>query len=106
MAMHISAPLVYVNYGAPSDYEELAAMGVSVKGAIVIARYGQTWRGIKPKVAAEHGAVGCNTYLILATTAIFAASTPDGPDAAGRGCAARQCHGHACLSGRSGQTSA
>jgi N-acetylated-alpha-linked acidic dipeptidase len=51
----VTAPLVYVNYGAPADYEELAAMGVSVKGAIVIARYGQTWRGIKPKVAAEHG---------------------------------------------------
>src|SRR5260370_751684 len=49
----VTAPLVYVNYGAPADYEELAAMGVSVKGAIVIARYGQTWRGIKPKVAAE-----------------------------------------------------
>src|SRR5216684_2672162 len=58
----VTAPLVYVNYGAPSDYEELAAMGVSVKGAIVIARYGQTWRGIKPKVAAEHGAVGCIIY--------------------------------------------
>jgi N-acetylated-alpha-linked acidic dipeptidase len=58
----VTAPLVYVNYGAPSDYEQLDAMGVSVKGAIVIARYGQTWRGIKPKVAAEHGAVGCIIY--------------------------------------------
>jgi len=58
----VTAPLVYVNYGAPSDYEQLAAMGVSVKGAIVIARYGQTWRGIKPKLAAEHGAVGCLIY--------------------------------------------
>jgi N-acetylated-alpha-linked acidic dipeptidase len=58
----VTAPLVYVNYGAPADYEELARMGVSVKGAIVIARYGQTWRGIKPKVAAEHGAVGCLIY--------------------------------------------
>ena len=55
----VTAPLVYVNYGAPTDYEQLAAMGVSVKGAIVLARYGQTWRGIKPKLAAEHGAVGC-----------------------------------------------
>lgn len=54
--------LVYVNYGAPADYEQLERMGVSVKGAIVIARYGQTWRGIKPKVAAEHGAVGCLIY--------------------------------------------
>jgi N-acetylated-alpha-linked acidic dipeptidase len=58
----VTAPLVYVNYGAPSDYEQLDAMGVSVKGAIVIARYGETWRGIKPKVAAEHGAVGCIIY--------------------------------------------
>jgi N-acetylated-alpha-linked acidic dipeptidase len=58
----VTAPLVYVNYGAPSDYEQLDAMGISVKGAIVIARYGETWRGIKPKVAAEHGAVGCIIY--------------------------------------------
>ena len=58
----VTAPLVYVNYGAPADYEQLAAMGVSVKGAIVIARYGQTWRGIKPKLAAQHGAVGCIIY--------------------------------------------
>ena len=58
----VTAPLVYVNYGAPDDYEQLERMGVSVKGAIVIARYGETWRGIKPKVAAEHGAVGCIIY--------------------------------------------
>jgi N-acetylated-alpha-linked acidic dipeptidase len=58
----VTAPLVYVNYGAPTDYEQLESMGVSVKGAIVIARYGQTWRGIKPKLAAEHGAVGCIIY--------------------------------------------
>jgi N-acetylated-alpha-linked acidic dipeptidase len=58
----VTGPLVYVNYGAPDDYVKLEAMGVSVKGAIVIARYGQTWRGIKPKVAAEHGAIGCLIY--------------------------------------------
>jgi N-acetylated-alpha-linked acidic dipeptidase len=58
----VTAPLVYVNYGAPADYEKLAEMGVSVKGAIVIVRYGQTWRGIKPKLAAQHGAVGCLIY--------------------------------------------
>src|SRR5713226_599662 len=57
-----TAPLVYVNYGLPKDYEELDRLGVSVKGAIVIARYGNSWRGIKPKVAAEHGAVGCIIY--------------------------------------------
>src|SRR5579864_7817992 len=58
----VTAPLVYVNYGIPEDYEELERVGVSVKGAIVISRYGGSWRGIKPKVAAEHGAVGCIIY--------------------------------------------
>jgi N-acetylated-alpha-linked acidic dipeptidase len=58
----VTAPLVYVNYGVPDDYEQLERMGVSVKGAIVIARYFHSWRGIKPKVAAEHGAVGCLIY--------------------------------------------
>jgi N-acetylated-alpha-linked acidic dipeptidase len=58
----VTAPLVYVNYGIPDDYEKLERMGVSVKGAIVIVRYGNSWRGIKPKVAAEHGAVGCLIY--------------------------------------------
>jgi N-acetylated-alpha-linked acidic dipeptidase len=55
----VTGPLVYVNYGLPEDYKELARLGVSVKGAIVIAKYGKSWRGIKPKVAAEHGAIGC-----------------------------------------------
>lgn len=58
----VTAPLVFVNYGIPADYEELERHGISVKGAIVIAKYGGSWRGIKPKVAAEHGAVGCLIY--------------------------------------------
>lgn len=58
----VTAPLVYVNRGMPADYEELARLGISVKGAIVIARYGGGWRGLKPKLAAEHGAVGCLIY--------------------------------------------
>jgi N-acetylated-alpha-linked acidic dipeptidase len=58
----VTAPLVYVNFGIPDDYDTLDRMGISVKGAIVIARYGGSWRGIKPKVAAEHGAVGCLIY--------------------------------------------
>ena len=58
----VTAPLVYVNYGIPEDYEQLDRMGVSVQGKIVIARYYHSWRGIKPKVAAEHGAVGCLIY--------------------------------------------
>ena len=58
----VTAPIVYVNYGVPADYDELARHGIDVKGKIVIARYGGSWRGIKPKVAAEHGAVGCLIY--------------------------------------------
>ncbi|MDT7778198.1 MAG: N-acetylated-alpha-linked acidic dipeptidase [Acidobacteriota bacterium] len=58
----VTGQLVYVNYGVPRDYEELERRGVDVKGKIVIARYGGSWRGIKPKVAAEHGAVGCLIY--------------------------------------------
>ena len=58
----VTGPLVYVNYGMREDYEKLERLGVSVKGAIVIARYGGGWRGIKPKVAFEHGAIGCLIY--------------------------------------------
>ncbi|MGH7616351.1 MAG: transferrin receptor-like dimerization domain-containing protein, partial [Gemmatimonadaceae bacterium] len=58
----VTGPLVFVNYGVPADYEELERRGISVKGAIVIAKYGGSWRGIKPKVAAEHGAIGCLIY--------------------------------------------
>lgn len=58
----VTAPLVFVNYGLPADYEELAKMGIDVKGKIVIAKYGRSWRGIKPKVAQEHGAIGCIIY--------------------------------------------
>ncbi|HEY7410438.1 MAG TPA: M28 family peptidase, partial [Vicinamibacteria bacterium] len=58
----VSGELVYVNYGVPADYEELDRRGIDVKGKVVIARYGGSWRGIKPKVAAERGAVGCILY--------------------------------------------
>jgi len=58
----VTAELVYVNQGIPRDYDELERMGISVEGKIVIARYGGSWRGIKPKVAAEHGAIGCILY--------------------------------------------
>ena len=58
----VTAELVYVNQGIPDDYEELARRGISVAGKIVIARYGGSWRGIKPKVAAEQGAIGCILY--------------------------------------------
>jgi N-acetylated-alpha-linked acidic dipeptidase len=58
----VTADLVYVNYGTPEDYQQLARLQVDVKGKIVLARYGRSWRGIKPKVAWEHGAVGCIIY--------------------------------------------
>jgi N-acetylated-alpha-linked acidic dipeptidase len=58
----VTAELVFVNRGVPADYDELERMGISVKGKIVIAKYGGSWRGIKPKVAAEHGAIGCIIY--------------------------------------------
>lgn len=58
----VTGELVYVNYGIPADYKVLDSLGISVKGKIVIARYGRSWRGIKPKVAAEHGAIGCLIY--------------------------------------------
>ena len=76
----VTAPLVYVNYGRPADYEELERLGVSVKGAIVIARYGASWRGIKPKVAAEHGAVGCLIYSDPRDDGYFGGEVfPEGP---------------------------
>ena len=98
----VTAPLVYVNYGVPEDYEALDRLGVSVKGAIAIARYGGSWRGIKPKVAAEHGAVGCLIYSDPRDDGYFKrrrvsrrAASPGGWRAA------RQRDGYARLSGRS-----
>jgi N-acetylated-alpha-linked acidic dipeptidase len=58
----VTGDLVFVNYGLPEDYEKLALLGIDVKGKIVIAKYGRSWRGIKPKVAQEHGALGCIIY--------------------------------------------
>lgn len=58
----VTGDLVYVNYGMPDDYKELARNGIDVKGKIVITRYGDNWRGLKPKLAYEHGAIGCIIY--------------------------------------------
>jgi N-acetylated-alpha-linked acidic dipeptidase len=58
----VTGDLVFVNYGLPEDYDRLDRMGISVTGKIVIAKYGHSWRGIKPKVAQEHGAIGCIIY--------------------------------------------
>jgi N-acetylated-alpha-linked acidic dipeptidase len=76
-----TAPLVYVNYGIPADYEQLARMGISVNGAIVITRYGASWRGIKPKVAAEHGALACIVYSDPRDDGYYGNDVfPNGPD--------------------------
>jgi N-acetylated-alpha-linked acidic dipeptidase len=76
----VTAPLVFVNYGIPKDYEDLDRLGISVKGAIVIAKYGHSWRGIKPKVAAEHGAIGCLIYSDPADDGYFVDDVfPQGP---------------------------
>jgi N-acetylated-alpha-linked acidic dipeptidase len=58
----VTAPLVYANRGMPDDYKELARLGVDVRGKIVITRYGGGWRGLKPKLAQQHGAAGCLIY--------------------------------------------
>src|SRR5580698_10802709 len=58
----VTGELVYLNYGMPEDYKALARRGIDVKGKIVITRYGGGWRGLKPKLAQEHGAIGCIIY--------------------------------------------
>ena len=76
----VSGPLVFVNYGLPADYEQLERLGVSVKGAIVIAKYGNSWRGVKPRVAWEHGAIGCLIYSEPQDDGYFQDRTfPEGP---------------------------
>jgi len=76
----VTGEVVYVNYGVPADYEQLEKLGVSVKGKIVLARYGGSWRGIKPKVAYEHGAVGCLIFSDPKDDGFFQGEVyPDGP---------------------------
>ena len=82
----VTGPIVYVNYGRPQDYDDLERRGISVRGAIVIARYGNSWRGIKPKVAAEHGAVGCLIYSDPKDDGYYVDDIfPDGPTRNGSG---------------------
>ncbi|MBV9991107.1 MAG: M20/M25/M40 family metallo-hydrolase [Alphaproteobacteria bacterium] len=77
----VTAPLVYVNYGMQDDYKALQRMGVDVKGKIVIARYGAGWRGLKPRLAADHGAVGCIIYSDPADDGYgHDATYPQGPE--------------------------
>ena len=88
----VTAPLVYVNYGVPADYERLERFGVSVKGAIVIARYGGSWRGIKPKVAAQHGALGCLIYSDPKDDGYWVSDVfPQGPSRPGTACSGAAC---------------
>ena len=76
----VTGPLVFVNYGLPKDYEELDRLGISVMGAIAIVKYGNSWRGIKPKVAAEHGAIACLIYSDPADDGYFVDNVfPKGP---------------------------
>jgi N-acetylated-alpha-linked acidic dipeptidase len=76
----VTGEVVYVNYGVPADYEKLKELGIDVKGKIVLARYGGSWRGIKPKVAAEHGAIGCIIYSDPRDDGYFEGEGyPDGP---------------------------
>jgi N-acetylated-alpha-linked acidic dipeptidase len=76
----VTAPLVYVNYGGVEDYQRLEQYGISVKGKIVVARYGQGWRGLKPKLAQDHGAIGCIIYSDPADDGYSIDATyPDGP---------------------------
>ena len=76
----VTSELVYVNYGVPQDYEELEKLGIDVKGKIVIAKYMGSWRGIKPKVAAEKGAIGCIIYSDPKDDGYYQGDVyPDGP---------------------------
>ncbi|MGI8306351.1 M28 family peptidase [Saccharopolyspora hattusasensis] len=76
----VTADVVYVNYGLPDDYAELAKMGVDVRGKIVLARYGQSFRGVKSKVAEEHGAAGVILYSDPADDGFTKGAVyPDGP---------------------------
>jgi len=58
----VEAELVFVNYGTPEDYEILERYGIDLTGKVAIAKYGHSWRGIKPKLAGEKGAIGTIIY--------------------------------------------
>ncbi|MGH8144728.1 MAG: transferrin receptor-like dimerization domain-containing protein [Rhodanobacteraceae bacterium] len=76
----VTGELVYVNYGMPGDYKELKRLGVNVKGKIAIVRYGGGWRGLKPQLAYEHGAIGCIIYSDPRDDGYFQADPyPQGP---------------------------
>lgn len=77
----VTGQLVYVNYGMPDDYKRLARLGVDVKGKIAIVRYGHGWRGLKPRLAYEHGAIGCLIYSDPSGGGYFSGDMyPKGPE--------------------------
>jgi N-acetylated-alpha-linked acidic dipeptidase len=58
----VSGQIVYANYGLIEDYATLDSLGVSVRGKIVVARYGRSFRGIKAREAEKHGAIALLIY--------------------------------------------
>ena len=97
----VTAELVYLNYGMPQDYEDLARRGIEVKGKIVITRYGGGWRGLKPKLAQDHGAVGCIIYSDPQDDGYAAGRRlSEGRLPAGQQSAARLGAGHGAVPGR------
>ena len=81
----VTAPVVYANYGLPNDYDDLRKTGVDVKGKIVIVRYGNSFRGVKAKVAEDRGAIGCIIYSDPADDGYMQGDIfPKGPMASGR----------------------
>ena len=89
----VEAELVFVNYGLKEDYEALARRGIDVKGKIVLAKYGRSWRGIKPKLAAEKGPSAPSSIPIPQTTVTARGiPIPEGPSSTRRECA-RLSHG-------------
>ncbi|MHB1675502.1 MAG: M28 family metallopeptidase [Acidobacteriaceae bacterium] len=76
----VTAEVVYANYGTPKDFAELAAKHISVRGKIVIVRYGKNFRGVKVYLAQQHGAAGVIIYSDPADDGYFQGDIyPDGP---------------------------
>ena len=76
----VEGELVFINYGRPEDHALLERYGISLKGKIAIAKYGKSWRGIKPKLAAEKGAIGTIIYSDPADDGYVVGDTyPEGP---------------------------
>ncbi|MEZ4411898.1 MAG: M20/M25/M40 family metallo-hydrolase [Gemmatimonadales bacterium] len=76
----VTGAVVYANYGLPTDYAQLDSMGVSVRGKVVIARYGRSYRGIKAREAEANGAIALILYSDPQDDGYFVGPTyPAGP---------------------------